>query len=391
MLYRYILTIVIPLLISFNGFGQADFKITHGPYLCDMSNNGITIMWTTNNKATAWVELAPADNSNFYSSERPRYYDTKLGRIQATTTLHKVRIEHLVAGTTYRYAIFSREIINGDNDARIIYGPTVANKAYSRNPLSFTTFKNDADTVSFLMLNDIHGNSQMMRDMCKDVDFKSIDMVVFNGDMSSAVTSEDQLFSDYIDAAVDMFASRIPIIFNRGNHETRGSFSDYLMNYFPLKDGKVYRTFNVGNVAFLMLDCGEDKPDSDIEYSGLADFDAYRVEQGMWLKEVIQTKPFKEAPVKVVLLHMPPNVSNWHGNLHLSETVVPALNEAKINVIFSGHTHRYSLNPPVEGKTSFPVVVNSNSTCLRCDIINGKIRVRIVGTGTTKPMDYLLN
>jgi acid phosphatase type 7 len=391
MLKRYILTLAIPLLLSLNGYAQDDFKITHGPYLSDMSNNGVTIMWMTNNKATAWVELAPDDQSNFYTSERPKFFDTKLGRIQATSTLHKVRLEHLTPGTKYRYAIFSREVLNSDNDARILYGTTVANRAYSRNPLSFTTFSNNADTVSFLMLNDIHGNSQMMKDMCKDVDFKSIDMVVFNGDMSSSITGEEQLFTDYIDAAVEMFASRIPIVFNRGNHETRGSYSSYILNYFPLKDGTVYRTFYVGNVAFLMLDCGEDKPDSDIEYSGLADYDAYRLEQAAWLKDVIKNNKFKDAQTKIVLLHMPPSVSNWHGNLHLTETVMPLLNEAKVNVMFSGHTHRYSMNPPVEGITTFPVIVNSNNTCLRCDIINGKIRVRILGAGTTKPMDYMVN
>jgi hypothetical protein len=73
-----------------------------------MSNNGVNIVWTTNQKAVAWVEIVPNYSANFYSYERPHYYDTKFGRIQVTTTLHKVRIENLQPGTSYRYAIFQR-------------------------------------------------------------------------------------------------------------------------------------------------------------------------------------------------------------------------------------------------------------------------------------------
>ena len=64
------------------------------------------------------------------------------------------------------------------------------------------------------------------------------------------------------------------------------------MQYFPLKDGKIYRSFNVGDVAFILLGCGEDKPDSDIEYSNLADFDA-RIEQAQWLKQIVQRNLLK--------------------------------------------------------------------------------------------------
>ena len=32
-----------------------DFKITHGPYLCDMTQDGVTVVWTTSLRpATVW-------------------------------------------------------------------------------------------------------------------------------------------------------------------------------------------------------------------------------------------------------------------------------------------------------------------------------------------------
>ena len=48
---------------------------------------------------------------------------------------------------------------------------------------------------------------------------------------------------------------------------------------------RFYYTFRHGPAFFVVLDCGEDKPDNDIEYSGLADFDRYRATAADWLKE----------------------------------------------------------------------------------------------------------
>lgn len=367
------------------------FKITHGPYLCDMSETGVTVMWTTNNKGIAWVEVAPDDGTNFYSYERPKYFDTKLGRIQANNTLHKVRISNLKPGTKYRYAVFSKEVTTWEANARVLYGSTVANNAYSRNSLAFRTFSNDDDSVSFVIFNDLHGRAQFMKDLCKNVDFKNIDMVIFNGDMSTAINSEEQLFTDFLDASTELFASRVPILFTRGNHETRGIFADYLMDYFPKESKDVYQHVKVGGVSFLMLDCGEDKPDSDIEYSGLADFDAYRLAEAGWLKEVIKTKEYVDSKARIAILHMPPMVGDWHGNIHLRENLLPVLNEANITAMFSGHTHRYSNNAPVPGKISFPVLVNSNNALLKCDIINGKVKATVISADGTKPVEVLLN
>ncbi|NLA48620.1 MAG: metallophosphoesterase family protein [Bacteroidales bacterium] len=386
-----ILLILLPICCLTLPAQEQTFEITHGPYLTDMSETAVTIVWITNKNALAWVEIAPDDGSHFYGKERPRYYDTYLGRKQAATTLHKVRIENLSPGTRYRYGIFSKEVLHWENDTRIVYGITAANPSYSTNSLSFRTFSSRDDTVSFIMLNDIHGRAEFMKELCRDIDFTSVDMVIFNGDMSSSIHGEEQIFSDFMDAAVDLFAQRVPIAFTRGNHETRGPYADYLMYYFPLKDGKIYRTFNVGDVAFIMLDCGEDKPDSDIEYSGLADFDAYRIEQAEWLKQAVLEKSFRDTRNKIAILHMPPVISDWHGTLHIDEVLLPVLNEAGIDAVLSGHIHRYSYHPPMPGKTVFPIVVNSNNTYLRGDIADGKIRIRMIGTAGTKPVEHLLD
>lgn len=46
-----------------------------------------------------------------------------------------------------------------------------------------------------------------MKSLCREVDFKSLDFVLLNGDMSSWVEGQEQICKDYIDACVELFAS----------------------------------------------------------------------------------------------------------------------------------------------------------------------------------------
>ena len=38
-----------------------DFKITHGPWLCDLTSDGVTVVWATSKPALSWVEVAEDD------------------------------------------------------------------------------------------------------------------------------------------------------------------------------------------------------------------------------------------------------------------------------------------------------------------------------------------
>lgn len=46
---------------------------------------------------------------------------------------------------------------------------------------------------------------------------------------------------------------------------------------------------------FVVLDCGEDKPDDFPVYAGLNDFDSYRSEQARWFAELIRSKEYRTA------------------------------------------------------------------------------------------------
>ena len=134
----------------------AQIKITHGPWLTDMSETGVTVMWKTDKPAMAWVEYDEYEGNTFYAEEPIVAYDVLDGRRRVMDTLHCVRIEGLKPGTKYFYRIFSKEMVKYGDYGRMEFGKTVASSANYDGPTHFRTFDPKAKTVRFAMINDIH-------------------------------------------------------------------------------------------------------------------------------------------------------------------------------------------------------------------------------------------
>ena len=338
-----------------------NIEITHGPYLQAMTEDGVTIVWTTNKESISWVEIAPDGTDSFYAQERTPYYDTAHGT-RVVDSLHRVRVEGLKPGTTYRYRIFSKEVL-GYMGHRIMFGNIASTNVYRDKPFSFTTLDENKPQVTFKMVNDIHNRADMLSNMLRDVERKNTDLVFFNGDMVSTITNEKVIFEGFMDSVITLFASEVPIFYARGNHETRGEFSDRFPDYFPTITHDLYYTFRQGPVQFIVLDGGEDKPDSDFEYSDLAQFDAYRTKQQAWLKGIVETPEYKDALYRVVVIHIPPVGSTWHGTMELQRKFLPILNNANVDIMLCGHMHNYEYIEP-NNVVSFPILINDNETYL---------------------------
>ena len=210
------------------------------------------------------------------------------------------------------------------------------------------------------------------------------DMVIYNGDMVSQSKSEEQVFNSFMNKSIELFAQEKPMYYARGNHETRGVFATSFQNYFSVKEPHLYFTLRQGPAFFIFLDTGEDKPDSDIEYSGITDYDNYRTEQAKWLEQVIESDEFKQASYKIVIGHMPPvewQGDIWHGPTEVLEKFTPILNKGKIDVMISGHYHinkpGYYYYEPSE-KVHFPVLVNESVTALKGKIDRNSLKLQVV-------------
>lgn len=369
-------TLVILLLLSvLTAYGvESQIRLVHGPYLQNMGTDEVTVVWMSDKPSVGWVELAPDDDTNFYATERPRFYDAING-VKNTSTIHSVKLKGLKPGTRYRYRVFAQEVLSHIGH-RIIYGYYASTDVYGKKPLTFKTNDPANPSVSFVMVNDIHGKNDLLEGLISQCDMKKTDFVLFNGDMVSVFNEENHIFDGFMDKATQLFASETPMYYTRGNHETRGAFATEFQRYFSPKEDRIYYTFRQGPVCFVILDTGEDKPDTDIEYGGITVYDEYRTEQAAWLREVLNSKEYREAPFKVIVAHIPP-LGGWHGNLEVENKFMPLLRDAKPDLMLCGHLHKF-IHQKADTKTPFPIVINSNKAVLKVNAAPGKMDVQVI-------------
>lgn len=339
-------------------------KITYGAWL-DVTENSAYVMFKLNRECLAWVEIAPNDGTAFEAEARPRYYMTVAGR-RLSAEFHKVLIKGLNAGTKYRYRIFATPLLSDQNPKELIYG---GSKAVMKEK-SFKTLDSNARTCSFTVINDIHGDDKRMEALCREINPKNTDFLVINGDQISKIEVIDD-FLKHTFPPIKETARKVPVKYVKGNHESRGREWYKLGEVFPNKNtGEFYYSFRQGPVAFIAIDGGEDKPDNHPEYSGTADFDSYRAEELAWLKAELEKPEFASAPVKICLCHIPPfkNKKAWYCCRWLANEVTPLLNAAGINLMISGHLHKYVFSAPKEHDQNFPIVVNNKGEVLQCTV-----------------------
>lgn len=326
---------------------QASNAFVVGPYLQNFRDTAVTVMWITTNPAISWVELIRPGQPN------QKIFKAQHGLIEANNRVNKIRIEGLSPDSSYEYLVCSREILNF-KPYDISYGDTI-----QRGPFSFKTSSEKAKDVRIVVFNDIHERPQniteLMEKFCKEPDY---DMVVFNGDVFNWVDDEAQIVEDLLLPAERVFAAKIPFLMVQGNHEVRGKFARQMFDYFDYPSGACYYAFTQGPVRFIVMDSGEDKDDDHKEYGGLVSFNQYREEQARWLEQEIESKAFKKAAFRVVLIHIPVYHSGeGHGTLHCRKLFNPLFNKGKIDISISGHTHRYGTFDADPQTHNYPIVI----------------------------------
>jgi predicted phosphodiesterase len=340
-------------------------EIIHGPYLLEPDAEGMTIVWVTNKPCLSWVEYCGDDNFEVFKKwgGYPMVArGSTHGLIDANTRIHTIRLGKLLPGTKYRYRVVSKEILQYD-PYEVIYGDTTVDEIHE-----FETLSPDKDSFSFGALTDMHERAPVLDSLLKYAPLDSMDMIFYNGDMLNWIGDEERIFRGLIDVSVDHFAREMPFIMTRGNHETRGPDARELFRYFPHSSGRFYHAFSQGEVRFIVLDGGEDKEDSHPVYAGLVDFDRYRSEQAEWLQKEVHSRAFGQARYRIVLVHIPPYTGRGHGGKDLTEKWGPILNAAGIDMVISGHTHRYTRIEPREDLNSFPVLILGRDMLLKADV-----------------------
>ncbi len=322
---------------------KSDKIISCPPYLQNPCGNGITVMWETSVPTQNMVEFG-TDTVNI---RRARTLID--GQEDCNNTIHKVRLDSIIPGQKYYYRVVSREILDYQGYHKS-FGNTAIGKWHE-----FTLPASDTSSFTALIFNDLHQHSATFRELMKQTAGLKYDFVIFNGDCIDDPSGRKQASKFIIELTKGVNAADHPVFFLRGNHEIRNSYSMSLRNHFDYPCGKTYGAFSWGDTRIVMLDCGEDKPDSHPVYYGLNDFTKLRMEQVDFMKKEFSTKHFKKAD-KRILIHHIPMWGNDEPNLCYA-IWEPMLRKAPFNVSLNAHTHTYAYHPANTIGNPYPVVI----------------------------------
>ncbi len=327
-------------------------KVTYGkilrtdPYLQNPTEGGITVTWLTNTPAYSWVEYG-ADTTALTLART--LVD---GQAMAGNELNKIRLTNLEPGQTYYYRIHSREILYYGGYEKI-FGGTATSPFYT-----FTLPADATQDFTAVVFNDLHQRLGTFDALLKVIRDKGVkyDFAIFNGDCIDDPASQKQAVATLSHYTSGIGAENIPTFFLRGNHEIRNAYSIGLRELFDYVGDKTYGAFNWGDTRFVMLDCGEDKPDDHWVYYGLNDFAGLRNDQVSFLKNELASKAFKKAGKRVLLHHIPiyGELDEYHPCTELWD---PLLQKAPFAVSLNAHTHRFASYKTGEVGNPFPVVV----------------------------------
>lgn len=323
------------------------------PYLQAPTNDGITIMWLTNQLCLNWVEYGETENLGIKAQQCVH------GMMNINSRINTVTLTNLKPDTTYYYKVFSKQILDFQ-PYKITFGEIINSETYH-----FKTLNPKAKEVSWLVLNDIHDRPKSFGELIQLNQNKPYDFVFLNGDMFDYQTDENQIINHLLNPC-SLFSTEKPFMLVRGNHETRGKYSRNLLDYYYNYDKKEYYTFKMGPVFTIVLDTGEDKKDSHPVYGGTVNYDSYREEQAVWLEKQMKSKAFKNAPFRVVMMHIPHYHSDEeHGTTECRRLFGPLFEKYKIDLFVAGHTHEYGMFEPNKDHSYHFVIGGGPETGIR--------------------------
>ena len=318
-------------------------------YLQNPATDGMTIMWLTNVPCHSWVEYG-TDSLNMQKAQT--WIE---GEAVANNTLNRIRLTGLKPGTRYFYRVCSREIT--------LYQPykkEFGETAVS-NITSFSTLDDKSTDFTAIIFNDLHDTYPLFDKLLQQVKNIPYNLVIFNGDCIADVQTEDIAVRTISHYSRGIGADKVPSIYLRGNHETRGAYSPFLWNLLGMMDGHSYGAFSIGDTRFVLLDCGEDKPDDNPVYYGLNDFTKFRKDQAEFLKKEIASKKFKTASKRVLIHHIPVYGMRAEAFVPCRDEWGAILAKAPFDICLNAHTHRFTHIKKGADGNNFPVVIGGSN------------------------------
>lgn len=245
-------------------FPMHTYRFVSDPVVMDTGED-YAVVFATNQKGTGFVHYT-------YGGKTYTVYAQTHGRRIGDRLIHSVHIPyaHLKGN---RYTVGSTRVIEEYGYGSRL-GGTITSPAY-------TLQVNEGDTQKYLVISDWHARLKEAKAAVSRLG--EYDAVVMLGDPAGSMDYEEQAVQNVVRFGGDLTGGAMPVIYVRGNHETRGAFAAD----FPASIGyeRLYYTVGRGDYHFLVLDSGEDKEDTHIEYGGMTDYTHNRLDMLNWLRE----------------------------------------------------------------------------------------------------------
>lgn len=324
---KYFSAIIFLLLLTFNLFLKFDFNFKGGvdgtPVVYAVEND-YQIVIKTHSKGSTWITINSLE-----------YNDTYAGYQKTGETIHKFIIPAAVLDNCKEYTVSTRSMI--------LRGPYSALQGKVHQQTYQWRGSNAEDGLNYYVLSDTH-NTQKCPAAAGSYFGDSLDFLISCGDTASWLDREEDLTQMH-QLASSITQGQVPVIYARGNHETKGLRAHEYHNYVGSDDGNFYYTFRIKNVWGVVLDIGEDHRDLHPEYYGTARFNAYRKAQTEFLDHILENAEteFDAAGVdyRIAVCHIPLNVKyvNDHAGAY-KYAWISRLNQMKLTILFGGHVHQ---------------------------------------------------
>jgi predicted phosphodiesterase len=338
--------------------------ITQGPYLIALSDTTVNVIWMTDTPSHSKVRVWKGQETT------PAEVEPQVNGLAPVGLRHVVTLRGLAPGTSYAYQALSTRVVKLN-----AYWPDKGLTTESARA-TFTTFDAAKAAVSFSAITDTHEDTTRIAKLMKMVDWATTEALVHLGDAFDWVETEDQLFRKWLTPIAAALGPGKPLIYARGNHELRGPFARSLFDYVPTPEGRFYYARDLGPIHLLVLDTGEDKPDNTNVYSALNKTIPYRAEELTWLRGHLKTTPrMASAPFRMIVMHQP----QWGWLEGGNGPWIAAANDAKVDLVLAGHTHRFSYDPP-NATHAYHLLILGQDQLARVDATATELRVTVTGT-----------
>ena len=277
--------------------------------------DGYLVIWSTSFCGTGYIEYT-------YNGVKYTVYDEENGVIRTYDTVHAVKVphEHLLGNS---YTVYSQHV-SANNATTLTFSTKI-----SCGPLTLRKYASES-SINVLQFTDTHSYIDHAKAVAKQFS-TTPDLIVMTGDIANYIKTKDMLIDSLFGLWSAVSGGQYPIVYCRGNHETRGRYASMLLEYYRTETGEMYFDFEYGPLYGLVLDTGEDKVDSHTEYGGVVNFKEYLQEEREWLSTL---KP-NDKTYRLLVYHIP-DLSDMNDSWF---SFVSEINSLGMQFGICGHYH----------------------------------------------------